>query len=89
MSSVAHDGCDAAAIVCTNMRGAGAVAALEAELGIPVYDSIATTLWKSLQIAGTDPTRVRGWGQLFNVTGARADILSSERACSPLAQTAA
>jgi maleate isomerase len=87
--AVAHDGSDAAAIVCTNMRGAGAVAALEAELGIPVYDSIATTLWKSLQIAGTDPTRVRGWGQLFNVTGARADILSSERACSPLAQTAA
>ena len=87
--AVAHDGCDAAAIVCTNMRGAGAVEALEAELGIPVYDSIATTLWKSLQIAGTDPTRVRGWGQLFNVTGARADILSSERACSPLAQTAA
>jgi len=87
--AVAHDGCDAVAIVCTNMRGAAAVAALEAELGIPVYDSIATTLWKSLQIAGADPKRVRGWGQLFNPTSARADMLPSEKGFSPLAQTAA
>ena len=34
-------------------------------LGIPVYDSIATTLWKSLRVAGVAPSRVRNWGSLF------------------------
>ena len=64
--AVAHQDCDAVAVVCTNMRGAGNVEALEAELGLPIYDSIATTLWKSLLIAGADPTRVKGWGSLFS-----------------------
>ena len=63
--AVARDGCDAVAIVCTNMRGAGLAASLEGELGIPVYDSIATTLWKSLDVAGVPPARVTGWGRLF------------------------
>ncbi len=62
---VAKEGCDAVAIVCTNMRGAGAVERLERELGLPVYDSIATTLWKSLLVAGIDPACVQGWGGLF------------------------
>ena len=62
---VAQEGCDAVAIVCTNMRGAAIAPALEAELGIPVYDSIATTLWKSLRVAGVAASRVRNWGSLF------------------------
>ena len=67
--AVAADGCDTAAIVCTNMRGAPPAAALEAELGITVCDSIAVTLWKCLLIAGVAPSRIAGWGRLF----ARAD----------------
>jgi maleate isomerase len=63
--AVARDGCDAVAIVCTNMRGASLVPVLEAELGIPIYDSIAVTVWKSLLLAGADPARVTGWGRLF------------------------
>lgn len=63
--AVAREGCDAVAIVCTNMRGAGLAAPLERELGIPVYDSIATTLWKSLDVAGVPPARIEGWGRLF------------------------
>lgn len=38
---------------------------LEQELGIPVYDTIATVVWKALRLAGADPSRVRGWGRLF------------------------
>jgi maleate isomerase len=41
------------------------VAELEAELGIPIYDSISTVVWKSLRLAGVDAARVRGWGHLF------------------------
>ena len=65
IGAVAREGCDAVAIVCTNLRGASVAAALERELGIPVYDSIATTVWKSLGLAGVDPTRITRWGSLF------------------------
>jgi maleate isomerase len=56
---------DAIAIVCTNMRGAALAEELEAQYGIPIYDTVATTVWKSLQIAGVDTKRVKGWGRLF------------------------
>lgn len=56
---------DAITIFCTNLRGAPLVEALEAELGIPIYDSIATVVWKSLCLAGMDPKRIHGWGRLF------------------------
>jgi maleate isomerase len=43
------------------------VAALERELGIPIYDTIATAVWKSLRLATIDPSRVKGWGRLFQM----------------------
>lgn len=52
-------------ILCTNLRGAPLVEELEREVAIPIYDSIATVVWKSLRLTGVDPTRVRGWGRLF------------------------
>lgn len=51
---------------CTNLRAAPLVASLEAELGIPIYDTISVVVWKSLKLAGIDTRRVRGWGQLFD-----------------------
>lgn len=62
---VAADRPEAIAIICTNMRGAPLVEALETEIGLPIYDSIATVVWKSLKLAGVDPSRVAGWGSLF------------------------
>ena len=56
---------DAITVFCTNLRGAGVVAALEAETGIPIYDTVATGLWKAMKLAGEDPRRIRGWGRLF------------------------
>ena len=58
---------DAIAIVCTNMRGAALAAELEQAHGIPIYDTVATTVWKSLKIAGVDTNRVQGWGALFGL----------------------
>jgi maleate isomerase len=58
---------DAIAIVCTNMRGAPLAEELEAKHGIPVYDTVSTTVWKSLKVAGVDTARVRGWGKIFQV----------------------
>jgi hypothetical protein len=62
---IAREGCDAVAVVCTNMRAAPLVERLEAELDIPIFDSIATTAWKSLVRAGVASPRLPGWGRLF------------------------
>lgn len=50
---------------CTNLRAAPLVDRWEDETGIPVYDTISVVVWKSLAMAGVDPSRVRGWGRLF------------------------
>ena len=56
---------DAITVLCTGVQGAPYAEALERELGIPIYDSIATVVWKSLKLAGIDLKRVTGWGRLF------------------------
>jgi maleate isomerase len=63
---VAAEKPDAIGIICTNLPSAPLVAALEAETGIPIYDTIATAVWKSLKLGGADPADVSGWGQLFS-----------------------
>lgn len=65
--AVAAEGAEAAAVFCTNFRGATVAAALEAEAGIPVLDSVALALWGAIRAAGGDPSRIRDWGQLFGV----------------------
>ncbi len=65
--AVAAEGAQAVAIVCTNMAGTALVEELEAELGIPVFDSIAVTLWAALRAAGADPGRITGRGGLFRL----------------------
>jgi maleate isomerase len=64
---VVAEGCDAVVVLCTNMDGAGIGASLEAELGVPVLDSVAVTLWKSLFVVGSNPARVQGWGNIFSL----------------------
>ena len=56
---------DAVLALCTNMRSTAMVPALEQALGVPVLDSIATAVWKSLLLAGVPAGRVEGWGRLF------------------------
>ena len=58
---------DAILIVCTNFRGAPIAAAIEAETGVPVLDSVAVTAWKAMAVAGLDPARVTGWGGAFRL----------------------
>jgi maleate isomerase len=65
--AVAAEKPDAIGIICTNLPSAPLVAALEAETGIPIYDSIATAVWKSLKLTGAGPAGVTGWGRLFSL----------------------
>ena len=50
---------------CTNLRAAPLAERVEAELDIPLLDTVSTTVWGQLRAAGADPAQVRGWGRLF------------------------
>jgi maleate isomerase len=69
--AVAAEKPDAIGVICTNLQAAPLVATLEQEVGIPIYDTIATVVWKSLKLAGIDPGRVTGWGRCFGVDAGR------------------
>jgi maleate isomerase len=62
---VARSDCDAVAIVCTNLDGATIAADLEKEIGRPVFDSIAVTLWKCFELLGVDANSLARWGGPF------------------------
>jgi maleate isomerase len=51
-------------IYCTGLAGAQLAHELEQELGKPVFDSVAVTLWKALRMAGIEPS-APGWGSLL------------------------
>jgi maleate isomerase len=52
--------------LCTNFPAAVMAAPLEAELGLPVYDSTALGVWHALRLAGVDTAPAAPlWGSLF------------------------
>ncbi|MEU8529972.1 MULTISPECIES: GAF domain-containing protein [Streptomyces] len=61
----------AVAVVCTNVFGAEPAAGLEPSLGIPVFDSVAATLWRALDLAGAAPV-LTGHGDLLRSGSLRA-----------------
>lgn len=63
---------EAAAVVCTNVHGAGVAPGLERELGVPVLDSVAVTLWHALHLAGGPP--IAGHGDLLATGTLRARL---------------
>ncbi|MBT2303865.1 Asp/Glu/hydantoin racemase [Variovorax paradoxus] len=65
MREVAAAKPDAITTFCTNLRAAPLAGVVEAELGIPLLDTVSTTVWGQLRAAGADPAQVTGWGQLF------------------------
>ncbi|MDM0029211.1 maleate cis-trans isomerase family protein [Variovorax saccharolyticus] len=65
LREVAQHKPDAITVMCTNLHGAPLADEMERELGIPIYDSVATVVWKALKITGIDTRQVAGWGGLF------------------------
>ena len=52
--------------LCTNFPAAVMAAPLEAELGLPVYDSTALGVWHALQLCGVNASAAAPlWGSLF------------------------
>ncbi|WP_069812689.1 maleate cis-trans isomerase family protein [Streptomyces sp. TP-A0874] len=62
---LAAGGCDAVAVVCTNLRAAHLARRWEERTGITVVDSVAATLWATLRRTGSR-AEVRGYGRLLD-----------------------
>lgn len=50
---------------CTNLRAAPLAPAVEAQHGIPLLDTVSTTVWGLLRACDADPACITGWGELF------------------------
>lgn len=50
---------------CTNFPAAPIVAEMEAELGVPIYDTVAMGVWGVLAMLGLDTRAARAWGRVF------------------------
>ena len=58
---------DAVVTYCTNLHAAQLAVEVESRWGVPLLDTVSTTVWGMLRAAGRDPSAVQGWGRLFNV----------------------
>ena len=68
MREVAADRPQAITTFCTNLRAAPMAQQVERELGIPLLDTVSTTVWGMLRTAGRSPAQVIGWGEMFQWT---------------------
>ncbi len=60
-------------VVCTNLPTAVILDEMEAELGKPIFDSTAVTLWKALRMTAVD-VPLHGWGQLLRADPVLAQL---------------
>ncbi len=60
---------DCIAVICTNFNATELAEEMEAELGIPIVDSIAVTFREACRLAGIDEG-VPGWGKILASGGA-------------------
>lgn len=65
VSEQAPSDVDAVVIGGNGLRAVGAIAALEARLGLPVVTANQALLWAALRAAGADSHVVTGYGRLF------------------------
>ncbi|MBU8544161.1 MULTISPECIES: maleate cis-trans isomerase family protein [Roseomonadaceae] len=61
---LAREGAEAVVLLATDLPSFASIAALEAELGIPVLTSNSVLLWQALRLAG-NATRLPGLGRLL------------------------
>jgi maleate isomerase len=52
-------------VMCTNLAAAQLAGELERTLDIPIYDSVATVVWKALATIGADTRPLASWGRMF------------------------
>jgi maleate isomerase len=62
-------------VACTNLPATAVVDEMEAELGKPIFDSIAVTLWKALKMTSID-VPLHGFGKLLRANPVLAELES-------------
>jgi maleate isomerase len=67
VKSVARSQPDAIITYCTNFPAAHLVASIEADAGIPIYDSVSIGVWQALRAAGVSTNRGIKWGSLYSL----------------------
>jgi maleate isomerase len=65
MDEVARERPQAITTFCTNLRAAPLAAEFERAHGIPLLDTVSTTVWGMVRAAGGSPAAITGWGELF------------------------
>ena len=65
MGEVALAGPQAITTFCTNLRAAPLAAEVERAHGVPLLDTVSTTVWGMVRAAGASPAAITGWGELF------------------------
>jgi len=59
---------DAVTTFCTNLHAARLACSVEQAHGIPLLDTVSTTVWGMLRKVGAPSTGITGWGELFQWT---------------------
>jgi maleate isomerase len=65
MGEVARAQPQAITTFCTNLRAAQLADDVERAHGIPLLDTVSTTVWGMVRAAGRSPAAITGWGELF------------------------
>jgi maleate isomerase len=65
MREVAPHAPQAITTFCTNLRAAPLAQQVERELGIPLLDTVSTTVWGMLRMAGVPTAQLADWGEMF------------------------
>jgi len=68
MAEVARERPQAITTFCTNLRAAQLAPEFERAHGIPLLDTVSTTVWGMVRAAGRSPAAIEGWGGLFQWT---------------------
>jgi maleate isomerase len=68
MDDVARARPQAITTFCTNLHAAQLAPAIERTHGIPLLDTVSTTVWGMVRAAGASPAAITGWGELFQWT---------------------
>ena len=55
----------AVATYCTNLHAAQLAERVERVTGVPLLDTISTTVWGALTKLDISPAQIKGWGQLY------------------------
>ena len=59
------NGAQAVTTYCTNLHAAQLAEQVEKVTGVPLLDTVSTTVWGALTKLNINPAQIKGWGQVY------------------------